>query len=87
MAQKNNAHHSDFNSRHTNHHSRNILIVIGIAVVIGLAMMLVTFQPETKSSAISSNVKTIAYNNALEMQYAQPWLNPQSAKIYEFNTG
>ena len=81
MAQKDMVHNSDITSRHSNHHNRNVLFVIGIAVIIGLAMMLVTLQPKNQSTAISSNVETIAYNNALEMQYAQPWLNAQSVKI------
>lgn len=84
MSQKNIAHDTKTKSHQTNYHSRELLIVAGILFAIGLVAALAAIQSRNSSAASSASVEAVSYNNALALDYAQPYLAANTGVTAEF---
>jgi len=79
MSTKNVIHSAEVISRQTNRH-RPALFLITIILLAALVITLITVQSRNSQAAESASAQPVVYSNALEMQYAQPWLdNAQAA--------
>ena len=76
MSHKNISHERNV-ARQSSHHSREILIIIGIVLAIALFITLVTVQTNRNNVAVDTT-ETITYSDALANQYAKPWLEGQA---------
>ena len=74
MSTKNVIHSAEVISRQINRH-RPALFVITIILLSALVVILITVQSRNSQAAESISIQPVVYNNALEMKYAQPWLD------------
>jgi len=54
---------------------RMVLVLMGIALV--MALVVAILRPTANRVSSASTARVVPYGNALEMQYARPWLNAQ----------
>lgn len=80
MSTKNMIHSAEVMSRQTNRH-RPALFVITIILLAALVITLITVQSRNSQAAESASAQPVVYSNALEMQYAQPWLDKQKVEV------
>lgn len=78
MSHKNNVHGIDVGSDQSAeamNYRRLFLFALGVAMIIALVGLAASLGSST--STITSGGTAVPYSNALEMQYAQPWLDAQ----------
>jgi hypothetical protein len=80
MSQKNIVQDTSMINGQANGHKREFLFVTGVILIVALVIWLATLQAKSSDLASASNVTTVPYSSALEMQYAQPWLDKQSVE-------
>ena len=56
----------------------------GLIIVLALAIVAVTAINQANRLVAAENSPAIAYSNALEMQYAQPWIDAQNKPAISF---
>ena len=83
MAQKDFAHGTDLVGHQSTlamNRRRILLAVIGMILVLALAVTIATLRPTANQTSPASTVRVVPYGNALEMQYARPWLDAEKHK-------
>lgn len=64
-----------------NHLFPNMVI---LAILLTLAAIALTMYIDKRSAVAAENTSALPYSNALEMQYAQPWLEAQNKPAVEY---
>jgi len=62
------------------HNSALMTLALALVIVVAVAIYMVSRPP-----AVAQNHPALPYSNALEMQYAQPWLDAQNKPVVAYS--
>ena len=67
-----------------NHSVRNILLAIITVIMALVAVAVIADNMTNRPVVVAENSLNAPFSNALEMQYAQPWLDAQSKSVVAY---